>query len=221
MSKRTKAIESLIRKYLEKGYLPQAVSASSLRDLPGLTENEKYLLIKKIILNSWESFSEADIKTKKVLENTVNVTVYKNIDNLIDFAINNVKNIGFITIVNILEAFGSSPDNIFRLLILLKENNRGSLYEALQIIRSDGTPMQAIDYVVKWAIEDDSVKTAIKASDLRCPPGLTPIELETLLKECKKNGNIVDSIILADMREPEAPGLTTAEIEEIAAAIKT
>lgn len=144
-------------------------------------------------------------------------TIYKTVDELINFAMNNVS---LDTAINILEAFGTEdPEIIVRLITLLKELNRGTLFMALKAIKGDNASKQAIDFVVEWAIDEDDVDSAIKAAALREEPGLYQFEVETLLEKRKKKGDVIRSIILADMLE--TPGLTTADIEDLATATTT
>jgi len=211
--RRKKAIEALIKKCLDKGYLGQAITASSLREEHCLKESEKCLVAKKRMLNSWQSWNANEVAIKQMLEKAE----YENIDELLNFAMNNIRNVGYETTIGILAAFGTNnPEIVLRLVILIKEHNRGMLFWALKAVRSDGAPQKAVEFVVKWALEDGATDHAIKASKLREEPGLTQLEIETLLEKHKKSSDVVTSIILADMREK--PGLTTKDIEDLAAA---
>lgn len=217
-SRRKKAIDALIQKSIEKGWISPVMAAVNLRETQALTKDEEYSLVKAMIIGSWHSFSATEAETKKILQNTENLSTKKDTDRLIIFAIDNVENIGFETIAGILGTFGTknTDEAILPFIVLMKLKNRGMLFFAKQTIRNNPAPEGAIEYLIQWAREDGDIKSAIEISSFRKKPGLTPLEIETFFVRSKEKGFVSDCITLANMREN--PGITTSEIEDLVAA---
>ena len=225
MSKRKKKTISSIEKFIEKTsfkkvgvvdieeILAQAVSLGKQRGESGLTEGEKFSLVKKALLALW-------INKTSDAEKSMNEFVGKDktVDKLIKFA---VPNIGHNVAIIILEAFGTeNPDIIDNLVFHAKNTGRGSVAMSVRALKSCRIcSSEIIDFVVEWAIEKDDSHSAIEAASLRKEKGLTQIEIEKLLASSVEKGYHARSKKIANMRT--VPGLTGEEIKSLTACVET
>ncbi len=210
---REDAIERLIQKLIKKEDLPQAITASGLREVPGLKKDEKISLIKKVIIKPWKRHLASCSEDSKPIRGRI--SKYTTTDELMDFALDNIRDIGYDEIADTIKAFGASDEIILRFAILMREHDIDAVSQVLEAVKNHEISKVTIEYIVKWAIETSDTDSAIIASGLREKPGLTPAEVEILIEKRKTKSDLITCIILANMREN--PGLTSRDIEDLAA----
>ncbi len=226
MNKRKEAIEGLIKKFMEKTsfveasfidvrkILAQAASLGKLRGGPGLTESEKFFLVRKCLLALWinKKYGPEEWLDRVVGED-------KRVDTLIKFA---YRVIGHEAAMIVLDTFGTEDADLIDHLLNQAKTGSGSVAMSLRVLRScSNCSNEAIDFVVRWAIKENDSQTAEKAASLRkgSKKGLTQHEVEKIIVGGIEKGYIARSIKFANMRA--IPGLTVEEIEFLTAYLET
>lgn len=182
------AVERMIAEYLKGFNIELAVTASSLRNPPGLSESEKITFAKKLI-----SAAAGHIDKEEIAKHA------NSIDDLINFALDNRL---LQAAIDIARGFEAEPETVMRILRFMKRWTKGQdLMEVKssfiplihQILENNGKPEKAINFAVAWCLEIAYIEYAIKLGDLRKEPGLTEEELEALLAEYLSDGDIIGS----------------------------